>query len=368
MKRTRAALAVLLALVAALASWVLLRHPEDPVTAPTTREASPAQAPLDGSAPLPMATATDAADAEEPDWNPPGKTCRFPVPRGSTFAELSDAFLAAAMIQGYEPGTRRFPVAEDAGARFTVRDCRGDVERYAAQGDLPDEDSSIEWRQGDPLTENQWDGGQFADLPWQAERPEGRVWIYRTGPVGRRLGVHAIVAIGLGYDYSCYGFEAIVRLDEGSLVTEAVTPSQECVHPQLVRLSGRTVLLDSTHSGTGENGIDVTSSWSVLAAERGSFRSLGDIRASRSWGNGATRAGGWFGSFSSEVVDPQAATLRIRETWTFENLSGEAPYAVGKVRHVTRTYALTDGGLVRSPTGNPTVTADVDAGEGPADQ
>jgi hypothetical protein len=284
------------------------------------------------------------AEAETVRWDPPGKTCRFPVPKGTTFATLSDARVAGAVIAGYDPRTRSFPLEDGAGRAFDVRSCRGEVAHLEG-----------------PITEKHRDR---SDQGWSTSSAEGRVWVERHGIVGERMLVFVVAAAELGFTFHCEGFQALVRLDDGWLVTEAVrfASIEECGTPwarlQLVELGGRLAVIAPLPGGNGETQ-DASSHWAVLLPERGRLREAGFVQRSRSPGNETLNGRpGLFGMFDAKLsVD--AGVLQTEETWTFTRVGTGHFQPGGLVRHVTRTYELADGGLVKTPKGDPTYDADV---------
>jgi hypothetical protein len=335
----RSSSVVAIALAAQLvgaALWVGLRCTSDP-TKPVVAAPVAEQVPSDAGQAAPL----DASVPEAP-WMPPGKACRASVARGVTFAEIPDAILAAAILENYDPDTRRFRatrVVDQTTVKYVARDCRGERIEYEH-----------------PLSEEQKKSPPAAPYV-DPDEDTGLVRIERHDVRDGRMAVYTALSLRYGFYFSCVGFQAIVRLEEQELVVEGVGPAdldgcgEKGNELHLTSLGGRMALLLPVSTGTGENG-NASSEWRVYLAERGALRHVGAAPHWQSAGNGTLRSGRWFGNMDAKVLD--AGALTIEETWRFVRYETTGADTRGPTRTVVRFYGLSDdGGLARSPASDP---------------
>jgi hypothetical protein len=298
------------------------------------------------------ASADDADDALT-DWKPAGMTCRRPVPRDTTFRTLSDAQIAATLIQGFDPRKRRFPLTpsprDDAGeplvpgGEWAARDCRGDRVLF---------DTPLSAREA-ISTEGR--GPTDAQMAREAEDVDvadmARVHVERYGVLGAHLPVYATVSLQNGLVYTCLGFAAILRLEPDALVVEAARsiPLAGCAPGSDLKLArvGKQVLLlvAAADGGYGENH-DATGEWDAYLAEGSRLVRAGSIPSSRSRGNESIMSGEWVPTMSAKVVGMDGA-LRVEETWVDERGGANGPPLQRGMRKVASTYVLRDRRLVR---------------------
>src|SRR5207249_11945011 len=106
MTRARIVIAAGALALVGIAAWLATR----PKTAsPRIAEDAAVAAPLLPDVALAVASAS-AAPADDPPWLPSGKACRHAIPHGATFDRISDASLAALLVEGFDPKTQRFPM------------------------------------------------------------------------------------------------------------------------------------------------------------------------------------------------------------------------------------------------------------------
>jgi hypothetical protein len=255
----------------------------------------------DASAPI---TSTSSAAIEDPAPPPAPAGCRHAI-AASDFAHVPDAAIRALLIDG-KPG------------KTMARDCLGEKVEY-----------------------------QTPIAPQVVER-------FVTEDA-THMAVFVALAKENGYTFHCPGIAALVRLDHDAIVTEGVGADEEdcdsitVLHTAM--LDGHRVLLFPHVTGTGESG-DFEAVWSASMADaQGALKPIGEVRSTRSMGNGSISSGAWFGAMDATIL--AGAGLRTEEHWDFvrEADGGEEH---GKKRTLIRTYTLDGDKLVMSPKNDPT--------------
>ncbi len=289
--------------------------------------------------------ATDVVVLDELDFEPPKGRCRRTVPPGTTLATVSDRLLAAAIVEGVDVDAGTYPPYVDADHDWSARDCVGDELLFGP----PSEEAGAKARWYAPLAT------PLAPLEGEdAGVARGPFRIARGPVLGRKMAVVVTVALTSGYDDTCFGFLALVRLSGAELVVEATTRALGCNPGQLAHLDGKLVVVEPTPpSNSGEDSAEVDADFRILEPTRGHLVSLGRIPASHSWGNGAFALPGRFVSFDAKLLTPEGPTLRLAEEWRSELLSEEDHDARAWRRKVIRTYTRDHGKLVPTPPRGP---------------
>jgi hypothetical protein len=304
----------------------------------------------------------DAFDAEggpldERDFEPPA-ACALPIAPGTALTTLGDLDIAAAVVRGVDRAERTFPPAEnpdDAGEKseWSASDCYGHRYRFAAL----DPEATTPQRRDVIYGAHLARAEEFPSAIDTEVITPGPLHVQRSAPLGRKLAVNVVVGVTHGYDDTCFGYVALLRIDRDRLLVEASTKALGCAAPTLAHLDGGLVLVEpSPPSNSGEEEATVDGDFRVLAPVRGALDALGVLPAFHSWGNGAR---GRFYSFYSEVIDPSGPTLRLREHWTAEDR--DDPEAVREEGEWIRTAHLVETGgkrrLTIEPSGRPKLTA-----------
>ena len=278
----------------------------------------------------------DAAIAiDDLDHDPPRGTCRAKVGTDTPLGRVPDRVLAAAVVARFDG---------DAGGEWSVRDCVGHRLAFGPPSDDQGASTRIAATLVSLMSTGEEDGGAAAG-PYRVAR----------GPVlGRKMAINVTVGIARGYDDTCYGFLALVRLDDGEVIVEAVTVASGCESASLAHLDGKLVLVEPTPpSNTGESAATVDGSYRILQPREGVLASLGMIPAYLSWGNGALNQQGPFVSFDSKLVAPEGPTLELEEQWRSEHLDDPDHEAHALHARVVRSYSRDGGALVPDPRGAP---------------
>jgi hypothetical protein len=165
------------------------------------------------------------------------------------------------------------------------------------------------------------------------------------------MGVNVSVGVTHGFDDTCFGFLALVRLERDAIVVEATTVAQSCSAPMLAHLDRELVVVEPLPpSNTGESAAVVDGAYRVLHPRAGQLVFAGVAPAFRSWGNGAS---GTFVSFTSRLVAPEGPTLTFEELWRSEVLREDPPDRHTRTHAMRRAYSLEHGALAASPRGWP---------------
>jgi hypothetical protein len=322
----------------AIGAWLAATRPSQPdaVAEAIAREDPPTVSASAGEAPSPPAESL---------WVPSGRACHHPT-SVTSIGDLSNAFLAALVVDGYDARTKRFPLSQSDASAYVVRDCRGD--RIEIDHPLTPE----ELKQPSHAMLN-------VALPDVDASAGGPARVDRYDVRGSRIAVFVTVGAQGGYYFWCNGFAAIIRLDPGDAVVEGVSALQldgcnergQELH--LTPLDGHAAaLLLPVDVSTGEDKDLYESAWSVSVPDHGALRAVGDVRSRRGPGGRSASRGNSVDSMEGALL-LDSGSLEVEETWQRVRYDAQGNKISGAKRTLLRTYTLEDGGLVRSPSADP---------------